>query len=228
MRRKSPRATSTKRGLVIIDPSSRPSFCHSANDLPPQKKKLLALPTVPPTVVPRNHFRPIPRSCYCRSLRRPMDDVVLEGEREMFLCTRQLDLVLLRVDEDVVADNVLLAVIATLVIIQPPTAVRVAVNVVEDITQDHSALGFSEHVNTSHVAHQSLTEVVNMVVGDEVTLVGCLTVAQPPTNRDAGVKQIRNLVVGDAVVTTLTNPYTDSARKNTPSLSDNAVVYNSF
>jgi len=157
-----------------------------------------------------------------------MDDVVLEGEREMFLCTRQLDLVLLRVDEDVVADNVLLAVIATLVIIHPPTAVRVAVNVVEDITQDHSALGFSEHVNTSHVAHQSLTEVVNMVVGDEVTLVGCLTVAQPPTNRDAGVKQIRNLVVGDAVVTTLTNPYTDSARKNTPSLSDNAVVYNSF
>ena len=157
-----------------------------------------------------------------------MDDVVLEGEREMFLCTRQLDLVLLRVDEDVVADNVLLAVIAILVSIQPPTAVRVAVNVVEDITQDHSALGFSEHVNTSHVAHQSLTEVVNMVVGNEVAFVGCLTVAQPPTNRDAGVKQIRNLVVGDAVVTTLTNPYTDSARKNTPSLSDDAVVYNSF
>ena len=177
-----------------------------------------------------------------------MNDVVLEGEREMFLCTRQLDLVLLRVDEDVVADNVLLAVIlveasicgvvnqvvfeknasATLVSIQPPTAVRVAVNVVEDIAQDYSALGFSEHVNTSHVAHQSLTEVVNMVVGDEVAFVGCLTVAQPPTNRDAGVKQIRNLVVGDAVVTTLTNPYTDSARKNTPSLSDDAVVYNSF
>jgi len=67
---------------------------------------------------------------------------------------------------------------------------------------------------------------MNMVVGDEVAFVGNLTVAPPPTNRGASVKQIRNLVVGDAIVATLTNPYTDSARENTPSLSNDAVVHN--
>jgi hypothetical protein len=176
--------------------------------------------------------------------RLPHDDVALEADGLVRFGTGDDHLALAAVDQDVIADDVLLAVVlmeaavlgvvdevvleenagGALVGVQPPAAIGIGVDVVEDVARDDRPLGRPERVNAAHVAEEAPAEVVDAIVREEVSLAGGLAVAPAPAGGDAAVEQVGDLVVGDPVVAALAHPDADRAGENVTAVPNDVVV----
>ncbi len=174
----------------------------------------------------------------------PVDDVALEGERQVRLDAGALDLPLEAEGEDVVADHVLPAVVlveasglhvvdevvlhrdpaAPLVGVEPPASVAVGVDVVDAVVRDGRPLGRPEGVDAAHVAHHAPSEVVDVVEVDRVPLADARGVAPAPADGDPGVEEVGDLVVRDRVVGAVADPDGAAAGEDPAAVAEDAVV----
>ena len=225
----------------MIEPSSWPAACQSASDLPEKSKGSPV--SLPVAVVAGDGFCPVPVAGKERA-GVPVDDVVLEGEGEVFFHPRGLELLLLAEGEDVVADDVLPAVVlveaagldavdevvleedvgAAFVGIEAPAAVAVGVDVVEDVVDDLRAFRRAEGVDAAHVAEHAPADVVDVVEGDAVPLGQAFAVSPAPADGDARVVEVGDFVVGDGVVGAVSDPDADGAGEDPPAAADDVVV----
>ncbi len=162
----------------------------------------------------------------------------------MIFQPRGLDLLFLAVGQDVVPQHVLLAVVlveaaglgavdevvleenagAAFVGIHSPAAVGIGIDVVEDVVADDGAFGGAERVDAAHVAQQAPAEVMDVIEGERVPFGQALAVAPRPAGGDAGVEEVGDFVVRDAVVAALPDPHAHGAGKDPAAVQHDVVV----
>lgn len=155
-----------------------------------------------------------------------------------------LDLLFGGEGEDVVADDVFLAVVlvvaaafgvvdevvfhedagAALVVVEAPSAVGVGDDMMDVVAADDGAFGGAEGVDGTHVAEEAIADVVDVVVCDEVSFGLAVVVSPAPADGDAGVGEVADVVVGDAVVTAVADPDADGAGEDLAGVADEVVV----
>ena len=155
-----------------------------------------------------------------------IDDVGLEAEAGMVFGAGALELVVAGEGEDVVAEEVGFAVVlmeaavggaiddvafgqnaaAAFIEIDAPTAVAEAGDVMPEIVANGSAGLFAQGIDAAHVAEDRAVAVgfdadmVDMVELDGVVAGAGVAVAPGPANRDAGVVEVMDQIMGQEVV----------------------------
>ena len=109
--------------------------------------------------------------------------------------------------------------------VEPPSAVAVAFDVVNDISRYLGAGADSQAVNRAHVAEHALSDVVNMVIEDFVIFGITFAIPPSPPNRDPGVVKVGDGVVGDPVVAALAYPDSDGAGQESAAFLDRRVIH---
>ena len=173
-----------------------------------------------------------------------VDDVPLEGERDVLFLARAAELVVLAERPDVVADDVLLAVmlvevgvgraVADVVLDQDAGAALVGidrqrprvvvVDVVHQIVAQHRPRRISQAVDAAHVAEHAPADVVDVVELDHVVMRAGRGIPPTPADRDAGVVQVADLVVRDPVVAGPADPDAHRAGIDLAAVVDQVVV----
>ena len=82
----------------------------------------------------------------------------------------------------------------------------------------------AQRVDAAHVAQHAPAEVVNVVEVDRVVLGEAFGVSPTPADRDAGVEEVGDVVVGDLVVAALADPHADRAGEDASAGVDDVVV----
>jgi len=147
------------------------------------------------------------------------DDVAGEAEGAMGFVAGAHDLMTLVEGEQVVPDDVVAAVMlvesgvgaadgdivfeqdagAAFIGVEAPTAVTVTLDVLEEIVMDVGAGLGAEGVDAAHVAEAALSDVLDPVVGDLIGAACGVAIAPVPSDRDAGVVEVGDVVVEDAI-----------------------------
>ena len=174
----------------------------------------------------------------------PPDDVALEAEADVVLDPRPLQLPVAGRSKDVVGDEVVFAVVLVetprrrmmddvvadhdptrpLVGVQPPAAVVVADNVVDQIPLNGRAGGDPEGVDAPHVGEHAPAKVMDVVADDPVALCRARLVAPGPSHRDTGVGEVGDLAALDGGPVGLTDPDPDPRRMEAAAMGDRAVA----
>ena len=102
--------------------------------------------------------------------------------------------------------------------------VRVGPDVVEDVVADHAARRDAQAVDQARVAEHAVAEVVDVVELDHVVVRAVRGVVPVPADADAGVEQVVDVVVRDAVVAALGDPDADARRIDAAAVEDVVVV----
>ena len=172
------------------------------------------------------------------------DDVLFEAEGAVLFGAATLDLIFLGEGEDVVPDDVLLAVVlveaavggvvgdvafhrdagAAFVGVEAPAAVGEAGHVMDEIMADRSAFGGPQRVDAAHVAEQAFAEVVEVIPFDAVALGVAGRIAPAPADRDGRIEEVRDLVVRDLVIGGTADPDADGAREGQAAVADDIVM----
>ena len=154
------------------------------------------------------------------------------------------ELVVLAERPDVVADDVLLAVMlvevgvggavadvvldqdagAALVGVDRQRARVVVVDVVHQIVAQHRPRRIAQAVDAAHVAEHAAADVVDVVELDHVVMGAGRGIAPTPADRDAGVVQVADLVVRDPVVAGPADPDAHRAGIDLAAVVDQVVV----
>ena len=162
--------------------------------------------------------------------------VLLQRERRVVLDAPQRDHAVAAAREDVVAHDVLAAVVliedlrpgvvadvvlhqevrAALVQVDAPAAVVGLVNVVDEVAAQDGARLHAERVDAAHVAEHALAEVMDVVAFDAVAARDRVAVAPDPAARDAAVVQVVDVVVRDHVVEAVHDEDAHRAREHAP------------
>ncbi len=162
----------------------------------------------------------------------------------MILRACELELLFARKGEDIVPQHVLFAVVlmitsafgvmnkvvfhhdprATLIIVESPSAVFVGSDVVDVIAGNHGALGRAQRVDRSHIAQQTVANVMDVIVDDAVAFCRTRLVAPAPADGDAGVGHETNVIVGNHVVTAVTDPDAYGAGEILAAVMDDIVI----
>ena len=111
-----------------------------------------------------------------------------------------------------------------LVGVEPPAAVVVADDVVDQIPLDNRAGGDPERVDASHVGEHAPAEVMNVVADDPVALCRARLVAPCPPHRHPGVGEVGDLAALDGGPVGLTDPDPDPRRMEAATMGDRAVA----
>ena len=171
-------------------------------------------------------------------------EVALEHEGAVRLLARAFHLRFFGEGQDVVPDDVVLAVVlveaavrrvvdevalhrdagAALVGVEAPAAVAEAAHVVDVVMAHRGAFRRPERVDAAHVAQEALPEVVQVVPFDLVPLGAARGVAPAPAHRNRRVEEVGDLVVRDLVVRRGADPDADRAGEEFPAVADDAVV----
>ena len=241
--RKSRLPASTNFGFAMTEPASFPAACHCSNVLP--MKSIASPPARTIQVVAQLHFRAsLPTTVAQQAAGVPVDDVSLEGEGSMRFGPRDRDLTFFAEGEDVVADQILLAIMlvkpsianvidqvilksdagAAFVGIQPPSAVARRIDVVNHVVTDTGTFRRSERVHGPHVAEDPIADVVQVVPFDGIAFRSALGVTPSPADRDGGIEKVCDVAMGDGVVGAVSDPDADRARHDPPAAVDDAVV----
>jgi len=77
----------------------------------------------------------------------------------------------------------------------------------DDVVAHHRAGLRAERVNGAHIAQPELPEVMKVIELDDVLAAGTLPVTPGPANRNRGIEQVMNMVVGDSVLSALDDEY---------------------
>ena len=177
--------------------------------------------------------------------RVPKDDVALEREGKMVFGAGALHLGRGRIREDVVLNQVVLAVVLVeaaglgvvhdvvfrhnvrraLVEVDPPAAIGGRQDVVNEVVRQAGAVLVAQRVDAAHVAEQAAPDVVDVVVFDDVVLRQGVAVAPGPADGDARVIQVMDVVVDDAVAGTLPDPDADGGRMDRAAVVNAAVLH---
>ncbi len=165
----------------------------------------------------------------------------------MLLDARTLDLAVHAVGQDVVADDVLAAVVLVVspgldavdevvlqddagtafVVVQPPAAAAVAVvgvHVVNHVVADGGAVSQAQRVHAAHVAQHAPAQVMDVVELDLVLHRDRRRVAPAPADRDARVELVADVVVRHLVVAAVADPHADGAVVDAGGAVDDVVV----
>ena len=162
----------------------------------------------------------------------------------MVLDPRPLQLPVAGRSQDVVGDEVVFAVVLvetprrrmmddvvahhdparTFVGVQPPAAVVVADDVVDQIPLDGRAGRDPERVDAPHVGEHAPAEVMNVVADDPVALCRARLVAPGPPHRDPRVGEVGDLATLDGGPVGLTDPDPDSRRMEAAAMGNRAVA----
>lgn len=94
----------------------------------------------------------------------------------------------------------------------------------EHVIADYSAFAWAKRVNSSHVAKDTPTEVMDMVKADCVAFCQAVGVTPLPAGRDSCVEEIANIIMCDNVVTTVSDPDAHCVHVGAAAGSDNTVV----
>ena len=123
-----------------------------------------------------------------------------------------------------VADVVLQDDVArALVRIERPSAVVGLHHVVDEVAPHDGARLHAQQVDATHVREQPLADGVDMVLLDEVVMADTGTVAPHPTDRDATVEEVVDVVVGDDIAGRVHAQHADGAVEDAPGLMDVVV-----
>ena len=163
----------------------------------------------------------------------------------MRLGPRALELVLLGEGEDVVAQHVVLAVVLmktaglraidhvvlqhdvarTLVGIEPPAAVAEGIDVVEAVVVYARAGRDAQRVDAAHVGKDMLAERVHVIESDVVVVGMAGRVAPDPADGNAGIVEIEDVVVLDAIVGRMADPDPDARGMQPAAMGDQALPH---
>ena len=92
------------------------------------------------------------------------------------------------------------------------------------VAVDGGPFGRTQRVDRAHVAQHAPPDVVDVVEINVIALGQAIRITPPPPDRDAGVAEVGNLVVGNAVVGGMPDPYADGTGEDMPPVADDVVV----
>ena len=94
----------------------------------------------------------------------------------------------------------------------------------DDVVADGGAGRETKGVDAAHVAQHTPAEVMDMVELDLVVVTRAGSVIPSPADGNAGVAEISDVIVGDLVISAVTDPHADSTAIQMPSGTDDVVV----
>ena len=110
--------------------------------------------------------------------------------------------------------------------IQPPAAVGIRLDIVNDVVADASSCLRTERVNAAHVGQRALPDVMNPVEFNFISKRHA-GVTPMPADRYAGVVQVGNFAMRNRVIFRIvSNPNANGGRMKTPCFGNQAVVDN--
>src|SRR5262249_49649909 len=153
-------------------------------------------------------------------------------ERQMRFSPCQRNLALLAKGQDVVSENVLLAIVlmdtavfyivdkvvfeensrAAFIRVQTPTAVASCIDIMANIVSHHRPFRGTQRINPAHITQDPIAKVMEMIVFNAIPLRRAFIVTPAPTHRDGCVKEIADITVGNDIIRALPNPPTDCMR----------------
>lgn len=94
------------------------------------------------------------------------------------------------------------------------------------IVPDGCAFGRAECVNRAHVTEHAPAKVMDPVKLDLVALGHAGRIPPAPTNRNAGVKQITDVIADYHVIPAVVDPYANCTHENGPVGADDIIIHN--
>src|SRR5690242_10825859 len=163
-----------------------------------------------------------------------INNVVREDKRDVLLLARAHQLIFVPEGEDVIADDIVTAVMlvetrafavmndvvfqqdvcAAFVRVESPAAVGERVYIVNQIISQDGSLLDSERVDAPHVAQHALADVVQMIELNHVVAAGSFLITPVPAHRNGSVVEIMDVIVRDVIVPALKDDDADSRRKH--------------
>jgi hypothetical protein len=110
-----------------------------------------------------------------------------------------------------------------LVRVQTPAAVAERLDVMDVIIVHNRAGLHTECVDPAHIRGHTLTDGVYVVEANVIVMRITATVTPGPAYRDAGLIEIKNVIVLDYVVRRLSNPDTDRSRMQASAVGDETI-----